>query len=39
MTRPANLHYHFNLERHIVDRQTFNERRAAALAEWYQIAS
>ena len=35
----ANLHNHFNLERHIVDRQTFKERRAAALADWRQIAA
>ena len=35
----ANLHNHFNLERHIVDRETFKERRAAALADWRQIAA
>ena len=35
----ANLHNHFNLERHIVDRKTFKERRAAALADWRQIAA
>ena len=35
----ANLHNHFNLERHITDRQTFKQRRSAALAEWRQIAS
>ncbi|MEP6785150.1 MAG: hypothetical protein ABI898_05330 [Sphingomonadales bacterium] len=35
----ANVHNHFNLERHIVDRQTFKERRAVALAEWRQIAA
>ena len=34
----ANVHNHFNLERHIVDRQTFKERRSAALAQWRQIA-
>lgn len=34
----ANLHNHFNLERHLVDRQTFKERRSAALAEWRAIA-
>ena len=33
----ANVHNHFNLERHLVDRQTYKERRSAALAEW-QIA-
>jgi putative transposase len=30
----ANVLNHFNHERHLVDRQTFRERRAAALAEW-----
>ena len=35
----ANLHNHFALERHLVDRQTFKERRSAALAEWQLIAS
>ena len=35
----ANIHNHFNLERHIVDRQTFKERRSAALAEWQSLAS
>jgi putative transposase len=30
----ANVHNHFNLERHLVDRQTYKERRSAALAEW-----
>ncbi len=35
----ANVHNHFNLERHIVDRETFKERRWAALAEWRALAS
>ena len=35
----ANIHNHFSLERHIVDRQTFKERRSAALAEWQALAS
>jgi len=30
----ANIHNHSSLERHLVDRQTFKERRSAALAEW-----
>ncbi len=34
----ANVHNHFNLERHIVDRETFKERRSAALAEWRALA-
>jgi putative transposase len=33
----ANIHNHFNQERHIVDRQTFKERRSAALAEWQSL--
>ncbi len=33
----ANVHNHLNLERHIVDRQTFKERRSAALAEWQLV--
>jgi putative transposase len=35
----ANVHNHFNLERHLVDRQTYKERRSAALAEWQFLAS
>uniref|UniRef100_UPI003850788C DDE-type integrase/transposase/recombinase n=1 Tax=Sphingomonas aliaeris TaxID=2759526 RepID=UPI003850788C len=35
----ANVHNHFNLERHLVDRQTYKERRSAALAEWSIVAS
>ncbi len=34
----ANVHNHFNLERHIVDRQTFKQGRSAALAEWQSLA-
>ena len=30
----ANVHNHFNSERHLVDRTTFKQRRSAALAEW-----
>ncbi len=30
----AKIHNHFNLDRHVVDRQTYKERRSAALAEW-----
>ena len=29
----ANIHNHFNLERHLADRQTDKERRSATLAE------
>ncbi|MEG3166337.1 IS6 family transposase [Sphingomonas sp. PB2P19] len=35
----ANVQNHFNLERHLVDRQTYKERRSAALAEWQILAS
>ena len=35
----ANLHNHFSLERHLVDRQTYKERRSAAWAEWQLVAS
>ena len=30
----ANVHNHFNQERHFVDRQTYKTRRSAALAKW-----
>ena len=33
----ANLHNHFNHERHLVDRQTYKARRSAALAEWQVV--
>jgi len=33
------LHNHFNLERHLVDRQTYKERRSAALAEWQNLVA
>ncbi len=35
----ADIHNHFNLERHLIDRQTYKERRSAALAEWQILAS
>ena len=35
----ASLHNHFNLERHLVDRKTFKERRSAAWAEWQNFAA
>jgi putative transposase len=35
----ASITNHFNRERHLVDRQTFKERRSAALAEWRSLAS
>jgi putative transposase len=33
----ANVHNHFNQERHLVDRQTYKTRRSAALAEWQNL--
>jgi putative transposase len=35
----ASFHNHFNQERHLVSRETYKQRRSAALAEWRQIAS
>lgn len=35
----ASLHNHFNSERHLVDRQTFRDRRSAALAEWQSLVA
>ena len=35
----ANVHNHFNLERHLVDRQTYKQRRSAALVEWQSVMS
>jgi putative transposase len=35
----ANVHNHFSLERHLVDRDTYKQRRSAALAEWQILAS
>nr|WP_246616963.1 hypothetical protein [Sphingomonas yunnanensis] len=32
----ANVHNHL---RHLVDRQTYKQRRSAALAEWQALAS
>lgn len=33
----ANIYSHFNHERHLVDRQTYKDRRSAALAEWQSL--
>ena len=35
----ANVHNHINQERHLVDRQTYKDRRSAALAEWQAVMS
>jgi putative transposase len=33
----ANVHKYFNLERRLIDRQTYKTRRSAALAEWRSL--
>ena len=33
----ANVHNHFNQERHLVSRQEYKTRRSAALAEWKSL--
>ena len=35
----GSVHNHFNQERHLIDRQTFKERRSAALAQWQSLVS
>ena len=35
----ASFHNHFNQERHLVDRETYNVRRSAALTEWQSLAA
>jgi len=35
----ANISNHFSAERHLVDRQAYKLRRAAALAEWQLLAA
>ena len=35
----ANVHNLFNLERHLIDRQCYRERRSAAYAEWRNLAA
>jgi len=35
----ASAHDHFNLERHLIPRETFKKNRSAALAEWRQLAA
>ena len=35
----GSIHNHFSLERHLVNRSTYKERRSAALAEWQVLAS
>ena len=33
----ANAHNHCNQDRHLVDRQTYKDRRSAALAKWQSL--
>ena len=33
----AQVHNHFTQERHLIDRQTYKQRRSAALAEWRSV--
>ena len=35
----ANISNHFSAERHLVDRQTYKQRRAGALADWQLLAA
>jgi len=35
----AQVHNHFNQERHLVTRQVYKQRRSAALAEWRALAA
>ena len=35
----ASFQNHFNSERHLVDRETYKNRRSTALAEWQNIAA
>ena len=35
----ASFHNHFNQERHLVDRETYKDRRSAALAEWRALTA
>ncbi len=35
---PASIHHHFNQDRHLNRRDIFKQNRAAALAEWRQLA-
>ncbi|GGD55471.1 hypothetical protein GRI62_03395 [Erythrobacter arachoides] len=33
----ANVHNHYNLSRHMINRQAYKARRSAALAEWQNL--
>lgn len=33
----ANVHNHFNSDRHLIDRQAYKANRSAALTEWQNL--
>ena len=35
----ASIHNHFNLDRHLNNREIFKRSRSAALVEWRQVAA
>ena len=35
----AQVHNHFNLERHLIPSQVYKQRRSATLAEWRALAA
>jgi putative transposase len=35
----GSIRNHFNQERHLIDRETYKQRRSAALAEWQSVAA
>ena len=35
----ASIHNHFNLDRHLNNRENFKQSRSAALVEWRQVAA
>ncbi len=35
----SSIHNHFNLERHLYNRESFKSNREEALAEWRQLAA
>jgi hypothetical protein len=39
MVARADRRNHFSLERHLIDRQAYEQRRSAALAEWQMLAN
>jgi putative transposase len=35
----AQVHNHFNQERHLISREVYKQKRSAALAEWRALAA